>query len=91
MAIKTAQATVTTTAAAVAVGAGDDTSMGWAATVCNRGTVSVFLGGPDVSIANGYEVLPGGVFAGSFSAADDLWAVAASGSQRVDVLRAGVA
>jgi heptaprenylglyceryl phosphate synthase len=90
MAVAAAQASVTTTASKIVDPSKDDARQDFAATVHNKGTASIFLGGSDVTTANGYEVAVGEAVSFVLTGSDSLYAVAASGTQRVDVLRTGV-
>jgi hypothetical protein len=63
---------------------------GQSTVVHNRGAASVFVGGPDVTTANGFELAADGIFTADLHEGDDLYAVTASGTQPCDVLQAGV-
>lgn len=58
-----------------------------AALVRNAGTGSVFLGGADVTASSGFELSPGASVQIATTSVDELYAIAASGSVRVDVLK----
>lgn len=56
-------------------------------TVKNRGTVSVFLGDSAVTTGNGFELAAGEEEVVGLDPGETLYAVATSGTQRVDALR----
>lgn len=59
--------------------------------VYNAGSVTIYLGGSDVTSANGIPVTAGQHYAvAGLTQADALYAIAASGSQDVRVLEAGL-
>lgn len=83
MAFLGVQVTVTTAATLVVTGAAQK-----GAQIVNRGTASVFLGSSAVTTA-GFEVAAGEAFSiDDMGTGDDLYAICASGTVRVDVLRA---
>lgn len=90
MAIKSAQTNVGTTAVLLADGNEDDSREGFSFVLVNRGTVSVFLGPSNVTTATGLEVGVGESFDAILGGSDKLYAIAPSGSQRVDVIKSGV-
>lgn len=67
----------------------DVTVMVWSGmSLCNRGAASVFVGGPGVSVSTGYELKPGEATSiDNGPSGGGVWAVAASGSVRVDRLQ----
>lgn len=90
MAIRSAQATVGTSAAVLVDAAGDDERADFSALVHNKGSVSVYLGGSGVTVATGYEVGAGEAVALSLTGSDTVYAISGTAGQRVDVLRSGV-
>ncbi len=56
----------------------------------NLGTVPVFIGAAEVTAGTGWEVGPAESLSIEFSAHSDIYAVAASGTQSVQILRSGV-
>lgn len=56
----------------------------------NQGSASVDLGGPDVESGSGYELKVGATFSVDLEGKDAPYAVAASGTVRVDVFEAGI-
>jgi hypothetical protein len=86
--VSIAAARVTVTTSATALDAPDPGSGSYDVLVRNRGTASVDLGGSDVTTGAGFELAAGDVL--TFQGNEILYAVAASGTVRVDVLRAGV-
>lgn len=58
--------------------------------VRNRGTVAVYVGGSGVTTGNGFQLDPGESMSIDLRFADaGVYALAASGTQRVDVMQAG--
>lgn len=90
MAVASAQASVGTSASKIIDPGLDDARQDFAASIHNKGTVSIFLGGSGVTTGNGYEVGAGEAVSLVLTGSDAVYAVAASGTQRVDVLRTGV-
>jgi hypothetical protein len=80
--------TVGTTPTLIVSGRAGDNYSG--ASVVVRPAATVFLGGPDVTTGVGYSVVAGGEMAVDLGDGDDLYAVVASGTTTVDVLRLGV-
>ncbi len=67
-----------------------DTVLVLSVTMANRGTAPVFLGGPGVTAATGYEFAPGDQMALELKPSDGgLYAIAASGTVRIDRLQVG--
>jgi hypothetical protein len=58
--------------------------------VCNRGTVPMYIGGPNVTVANGFQVDPGQAPTSEYRLGETLWAVTESGTCRCDVLQQGL-
>jgi len=79
------QASVTT-AAAVLVAAAQQVR---GCVLINRGTASVFLGGDNTVTSASFELLAGASIGIDIPIGEAIWAIAASGIQRVDILRAG--
>lgn len=71
---------VSTTAGAIRAGA---------CLLVNIGGATVYLGGSNVTTANGYPIDPGGNFNGEIRDGDDLYAVTASGTVACRVLQIG--
>jgi hypothetical protein len=70
---------------------GTDHVVSVAVTLRNRGSVPVFVGGPDVSPDWGYQLDPGEGLSIDLDARDDgVWAVTASGSSAVHRLQRGI-
>lgn len=91
MAVKAQRVTVTTTATRIDATAERDLSAGQRCMVRNRdASLSVFLGGADVTAAAGFEVLPGESVPVDLFTNDTLWAITASGSALCHVIQAGV-
>jgi hypothetical protein len=86
--IKTARASVGTTA--VELSGTDDASSGHYVLATNRAAGSVFLGAADVTAAAGFELAPGETVSADLRPNERLYAIAASGTQAVHVLRTGV-
>lgn len=90
MPIVSTAATVSTTASKVA---GVSTTAGairaGACILVNLGGATVYLGGSNVTTANGFPVDPGGNFSGEIKDGDDLYAVVASGTVACRVLQIG--
>lgn len=63
---------------------------GQSASVYNNSDVVVYLGGDDVSTANGTPIAVGAHYALDFEFAEGLYAIVASGSKEVRVLEVGV-
>lgn len=86
MAIKTIKYTVGTTAVKLSVQ--DDYRLDHTVAVRNRGAATVYVGGPDVTVAEGFPVEPGE----AFDHTDDspLYAIAAVAGQEVRTFQGGV-
>lgn len=91
--VRSSQITVGVAATKLAPLEVDNTMAGFTVVVVNRGTGSIFLGGSTaVTTGTGLEVAAGGSFSINLDGgSDEIWAIATAGTQRVDVLRAGVA
>lgn len=91
MTVTGSRGTVTTTPASLLTIASPDgarsTSTG--SVIRNRGAVAVYLGGPSVTSANGYQLDPGESVAVDLRGSDDIWAVTASSSAVCHILSAG--
>lgn len=87
MAVKPRQVTVGTTATEL-TGTDTDTRTGHAILV--RPAAAVFVGGPGVTTADGYPLAAGVELALDLGTGERLFAVAASGTVSVSVLRTGV-
>ncbi len=62
----------------------------YALTITNRGTASIFVGGSDVTVAEGSELAVGERMSMVLRSSDGgLYAIAATGSQRVDRIQVG--
>lgn len=91
MAAQSAQVTATDTAGVLVSASQDDTRPDFEALVVNRGTVSVFIGGDDVTTANGFEVAAGASAAWKGTPNDTVYVItAAATTARVDVFLVGV-
>lgn len=86
MAVFTQQITVTSTATALTNATNTVDGRSGGMSICNRGSASVFLGGVGVTTATGFQLDVGQTF--SADPASGWFAIAASGSHRVDVLSA---
>lgn len=53
----------------------------------NRGSVPIYIGGPDVTVATGFQVDPGQAPGSEHTQSEALWAVTEAGTCRVDVLQ----
>lgn len=84
MAATTARISVGTSAALLAA----DADSG-AALIRNRGTGAVYLGDASVTSATGFQVDPGETIPMDLYPGDALYAISASGSNSVHVLRVG--
>lgn len=89
MAIKGRRVTVGTAPTQIN-GATTDAIGGSGGQARNRGTVSVFLGGVDVTVAQGYELEPGDVVAFNLDHGENIYGIVASGTCLVHVLDGGV-
>lgn len=90
MTFATASVTVTTTAQAL-TGTDSDNLIGSGICVKNTGATTCYIGGSDVTSANGYPLAAGEAFAAdSATGGDVLYARTASGTTTVAVLRSGV-
>lgn len=87
--MKGARVTVNTTATRLDVGRGTGGGFG-SVLVRNRGSVSVDLGGSDVTTGNGFELEAGEAVTLDLATSDGgLYGIAASGTVRCDVLQVG--
>lgn len=86
MAVYPQQVTVTSTATALTNATSAVEGRSGAMSICNRGTAAVFLGGPTVTTGTGFQLDVGQVL--SADPTVGWFAIAASGSHRVDVLSA---
>jgi hypothetical protein len=84
MTVFTERPGLTTTRALVATGSSAD---GSSVIVRNRGTVSIYLGGADVTAANGFELDAGEWQSVDLAQGETLHGLAASGTQTVHVMR----
>lgn len=83
-----AQVSVTSTPTLLTSGLRGSASLPVTITVRNTdASVSVFLGGVDVSTSNGFELVAGAAESIDLVAGDDLYARTASATVRVDVLK----
>lgn len=90
MPISSGQISVTSTATALTGASDDDERADFSVVATNRGTLSVFLGNSTVTTATGLELAVGATVNIELRPGDRLYAIAVSGTQRVDVLKAGV-
>lgn len=67
-----------------------DAQVGKSVLGSNRGDSAIYIGGPDVTTAQGFQVDAGQSFTTQHLQAESLWAVTDSGTCRVDVLQQGV-
>ncbi len=88
MAVQAAQVTVGTTATLLS-GTDTDAVPGLSVAVQGPSGATVYLGGADVTTATGWPVAAGATFAVDLRAGDALYAVVASGTVAVPVLRTG--
>lgn len=88
MAVVAAQVTVTTTATQLS-GNSDRGAPGISVAVRNRGTTSIFLGGPGVTTTTGFELAAGESATCDLAGDDELFGICAAGTNRADVLRTG--
>lgn len=93
MALTTSRVSAATTAT-LAAGVASDTAFGtvvdWATLTNRDATVSVFLGASNVTTATGMELKAGeSVTVWGLRADEDLYAIVAAGTVRVDVLSKG--
>lgn len=97
MALKSQVVAVTTTAAQLSLPDSDKRPGMTVAIAVPTGGVTVYVGGPDVSTANGWPIAAGTAFSldlntpgpGYSDSADAVWLVS-GGTQNVNVLAAGV-
>jgi hypothetical protein len=90
MAVVSAQTTITSTRARISANLDDDHSPGASVLIRNRGSVSVWIGGPAVSASNGFEVQAGETISLELTGGDKLYAVTSSGSSTCHIVQAGV-
>lgn len=86
MAISSNQVTVTTSATRLDPSTGVPTG---AVLVRNRGSAAVYLGGSNVTTANGFQLDAGESVPMDIRSGDALYGVVASGTQTVHVLQVG--
>ena len=87
--MKSSQATITATAAAIVDGSAGNNGYPLSATVKNSGATTMYVGGSDVTNSNGFAV--GAGEAVSVDLVNDiLYAVTASGTTTVQILRVGL-
>lgn len=91
MAVKSTAVTVGTTPVAVADGT-KATTMNPIGVILSvpTGGVTVYIGGPDVSVANGFPIAAGSQSPGVTLVNDILYAVVSAGTQAISVLVAGL-
>jgi hypothetical protein len=82
---------LTTTAQIVSVAPADELPYANSLTISIQNTddtIAVFLGGVGVTSSSyGYKLLPGTTFSADLSPADDLYAVAASGTPKIAIIK----
>lgn len=91
MTIKSRAVTVATTATALDSATETDSWTGSSATVYNDSAVTVYIGGADVTVANGAPVAPG-AYGPALDLQDEerLYGIVATGTASVRVLERGV-
>lgn len=89
MAVQPDQVAVGTTATELTT-APTDTVAGQSLAIRNKGTASVYLGGAGVTTGNGFELAAGESLSVDLAEGERLYAIAASGTVPVHVLRTGV-
>ena len=88
MALQSAAVTVAATATVLSTAAGD--REGHRVLILNpSGGVTVYVGGADVSTANGYPVASGGTLSLALEVGEIVYGIVATGTQAVNVLRSG--
>jgi len=99
MAVKSQHVTVGTTAVRLSVESETDVArspllaartFGSSLIMLNKGEVSVFTGGPDVTPTTGFEVAPGSVKAMDLYGSDSSWGVTASGTAVCHIEQSGI-
>lgn len=88
MAVRSRAVTVGTTATRLDLAEGGQSSEGGA--FYNAGSATVYLGGSDVSTANGFALAAGERIGVDLAQQDELYAVAASGTVEVRTLEVAV-
>ena len=66
-----------------------DVRDGQSIAVHNKGSQTLFVGGADVTVVNGWEIEPGVKEAYDARPGEDLYAIVASGSVPVKIMRSG--
>lgn len=89
MTVRSSRMTVTTAATDLTV-IDTDFTFGSSIDVLNLGAAAIYLGGADVTAAQGRPVDAGGSYACDLLSGEKLYAVAAAGTVEVSVLRTGV-
>lgn len=89
MAFQPARVTVTTTATLLTE-APDDYIKGQTVLVRNRGSASIFVGGPDVTADDGFEVQADELLSVDVDVDERLYGITASGTVLCHVLNGGV-
>jgi hypothetical protein len=90
VAVNAAPVTVTTTATLLSVGRERDASRGRNVAVHNPGPTVVYVGGPSVSIEDGFPLGEGADFAADLAGDEALYGIVAADDQECRVLQAGV-
>lgn len=93
MAFKFASVSVGTTATSLTSGVTDTRPGGEVSRsilIANKGSASVYLGGPTVTSAAGYDLVAGAEVSFDLGSDDEPFAIAASGTVTVHVLHMGV-
>lgn len=67
-----------------------DRVFGQSLIVRNRGSASIFVGGPDVTSSTGFEVLAGESFSADIHTGDEVYGIVASGTVPVHIFESGV-
>lgn len=86
--MKSSQATITATAAVVVDGRDGNNGYPLSATVKNSGSTTMYVGGSDVNSSNGFAIGAGEAVSVDL-VNDQLYAVTASGTTTVQILRVG--
>jgi hypothetical protein len=90
MAAKSTAITATTTAASLCINTGEDRGSGQSFLVYNNGSVTAYIGGPDVTTTNGVPLAAGATLTAALGYADNIYAVTASSTTDLRVLECGV-
>lgn len=91
MAVDSRAVTVTTTATKLDTQNEMDRKVGSAIVVSNTGSVTVYIGGPNVTTTSGIPLAAGGIFSDDgLIPGDDYYGVVASGSSSVVVVQRGI-